>query len=170
MCFTIFLRILVEHHFDEYHYLSVHTAVKMSSNNHVVNSKGINNKRLGGVQQPTAAEATGAAGRASSSSAFISRTTSSISMTLSSSSKKSLGGRLGPLQVSRPHRHTVACKRKKEEYFWWTKKLWIDHCFGSRIRLDPVIFPRFQIRFWKFTESGLKTAVYNEENRIQIRQ
>jgi hypothetical protein len=43
---------------------------------------------------------------------FISRTTSSMSMMSSSLSMRSLGGRLGPLHVSRPHRHTVACGEK----------------------------------------------------------
>jgi hypothetical protein len=44
---------------------------------------------------------------------FISRTTSSMSMMSSSLSMRSLGGRLGPLHVSRPHRHTVAYRGVK---------------------------------------------------------
>ena len=50
-------------------------------------------------------------GRTSFGSAFISLTTSSISMMSWSSSIISLGGRLGPLHVSLSHRHTVACKK-----------------------------------------------------------
>lgn len=46
---------------------------------------------------------------------FISLTTSSMSMMSSWLSRKSFGGRLGPLQVSRPHKQTVACNESKLE-------------------------------------------------------